>query len=232
MIIHCVSLKRATERRQRIRREWIEERGFDVRFFDAFDRRRVGVEPLPFPYDDALTRARIGRSLSSGEIACAISHALLVRQALETGQDDLVVLEDDASPLDGTTPEAVASMIAACRANFPRVSALLMHELDAPQRSAEIRSGIHRAAPASWGHPHHRSGYLGYRFVWLSRAALMILARDLPRLLLPADWFWQLRFAPTRCLAYPERPLARDAGTSSYIGAHALRGGESTPFRA
>lgn len=230
MIIHCVSLSRAAERRRRIRREWIEERGFDVRFFDAFDRRRVGVEPLPFPYDDALTRARIGRSLSSGEIACAISHALLVREALEGGHEELVVLEDDACPLAGTTPDAVAAVIAACRTHFPRVSALLLHELGGPVRSADTRTGIHLAAPASWGHPQHCSGYLGYRFVWLSRAALTILARDLPRLLLPADWFWQLRFAPMRCLAYPERPLARDAGTTSYIGAHKLRGGEEIPF--
>jgi hypothetical protein len=230
MIIHCVSLPRAAERRRRIRREWIQERGFDVRFFDAFDRRRVGVEPLPFPYDDALTRARIGRSLSSGEIACAISHALLVRQALEDGHDDLVVLEDDTSPLAGTTPDAVAALIAACRAHFPRVSVLLLHELGGPVRSADTRAGIHLAAPASLGHPHHCSGYLGYRFIWLSRAALTILARDLPRLLLPADWFWQLRFAPTRCLAYPDRPLAHDAGSSSYIGAHALRGGPATTF--
>jgi GR25 family glycosyltransferase involved in LPS biosynthesis len=230
MIIHCVSLPRASERRRRIHREWVAARGFDVRFFDAFDRRQVGVEPLPFAYDDKLTRARLGRSLSSGEIACAISHAQLVRQALDGGCDDLVVLEDDAIPLPGTTPDAVAAVIAACRAGFPRVSALLLHELGEPVLSADTRAGIHLAAPASWGHPHHCTGYLGYRFVWLSRAGLSILARDLPRLLLPADWFWQLRFAPTRCLAYPERPLACDAGIPSYIGAHALRGGESTPF--
>lgn len=66
MIIHCVSLPRASERRRRIHREWVAARGFDVRFFDAFDRRQEGVEPLPFAYDDKLTRARLGRSLSSG----------------------------------------------------------------------------------------------------------------------------------------------------------------------
>ena len=217
MIVHCVSLARATARRDQIRREWIKERGFDVRFFDAFDRRRVGVEPLPFPYDDERTRARLGRSLSAGEIACATSHALLVRSALDAGLEELVVLEDDMHPLPHTTPDSVAAVIAACQTAFPQVSVLLMHEQTTLMRIAETRGSIHLAAPILLG-------YTGYRFVWLSRKALGILAHDLPRMLLPADHYWASRFAPLKNLALPAEPLARHEGGTSYIGA-AERGG-------
>jgi hypothetical protein len=215
--VQCVSLARATERRDQIRREWIEERGFDVRFVDAFDRRRVGVEPLPFPYDDERTRARLGRSLSAGEIACATSHALLVRSALDAGLEELVVLEDDMHPLPHTTPDSVAAAIESCQTAFPQVSVLLMHEQTGPVRVAETRGTTRLVAPELFG-------YRGYRFVWLSRKALGILDRDLSRMLLPADHYWASRFVPLKNLALPAEPLARHDGATSYIGA-AERGG-------
>jgi len=216
MLVHCLSLVRATERRERVRRDWVEERGFDVRFVDAFDRRRVGVDPLPFAYDDAKTRARLGRSLSTGEIACAISHALLVRAALDAGLEELVVLEDDMRPLPGTTPETVAAAIDACKRAFPRVSVLLMHEPLGRVRVAETRGATRLAAPIMFG-------YSGFCFVWLSRRAMAILAADLAGMRLPADQYWRLRFAPMRHLALPAEPLAWHDNDTTYIG-HAERG--------
>ncbi len=217
MIIHCVSLVRATERRDMIRREWMETRGFDIRFFDAFDRRRIGVEPLPFAYDDERTRKRLGRSLSAGEIACATSHALLVRSALDAGLEELVVLEDDMLPLPHTTPESVAAAIDSCKLAFPQASVLLMHEQVGPMRISEVRHSTLLVAPELFG-------YRGYCFVWFNRKAMAILARDLASMLLPADHYWSLRFATLRNLALPSRPLARHDGETSYIG-HAERRG-------
>lgn len=222
MILNCVSLVRATERRDAIRREWVEGRGFNVRFFDAFDRRRVGVDPLPFPADDEQTRKRLGRPLSAGEIACATSHALLLRSALDAGLEELVVLEDDMLPLHHTTPQSVAAAIDSCRTGFPQASVLLMHEQVGPVRIRETRAATHLVAPDPFG-------YRGYRFVWLSRKAMAILARDLARMLLPADHFWSLRFAPLKNLALPIEPLARHDGETSYIG-HAERGGPSRRY--
>jgi len=216
MHIHCLSLVRASERRDRVRREWVEERGFDVQFVDAFDRRRVGVDSLPFAYDDAKTQARLGRSLSDGEIACATSHALLVRAALDAGMEELVVLEDDMRPLPHTTPTSVAAAIDSCKRAFPRVSVLLMHEPLGRVRIAETRGVTRLAAPIPFG-------YTGFCFVWLSRKALAILAADLASMSFPADFFWRLRFATTRNLALPAQPLARHDEDTTYIG-HAERG--------
>lgn len=211
MIISCVSLARATERRDMIHREWVEKRGFEVQFFDAFDRRRVGIDPLPFAYDDVRTRARLGRSLSRGEIACATSHALLVRSALDAGHDELLVLEDDMRPLPHTTPTSVAKTIDSCRKEFPRVSVLLLHEQEALVKISETRDNIHLAAPVLFG-------YSGYCFVWLSRKAMSILANDLASMVLAADHYWTLRFAPTRNLALSVKPFARHDGETTYIG--------------
>lgn len=222
MLVHCLSLVRATERRERVRGEWVEERGFDVRFVDAFDRRRVGVDPLPFAYDDAKTRARLGRSLSDGEIACATSHALLVRAALDAGLEELVVLEDDVRPLPHTTPASVAAAIEDCKRAFPRVSVLLMHEPLGRVRVAEPRGATWLAAPIPFG-------YAGFCFVWLSRKALTILAADLACMTFAADHYWGLRFAPMRHLALPAQPLARHDDDTTYIG-HAERGQSSRRY--
>ena len=216
MLIHCLSLARATERRERVRAEWVAERGFDVRFVDAFDRRLVGVEPLPFPYDDAKTRARLGRSMSDGEIACVISYALLMREALDTGLDELVVLEDDMRPLPRTTPDTVAAAIDDCKRGFPHASALLMHDPVGLVRIAETRGATRLAAPIQFG-------YNGFCFVWLSRKALTVLAADLAGMTCPADHFWRLRFAAMRNLALPAEPLALHDTDTTYIG-HAERG--------
>lgn len=216
MLVHCLSLVRATERRDHVRREWVEERGFDVRFVDAFDRRRVGVDPLPFAYDDANTRVRLGRSLSDGEIACATSHALLVRAALDAGHEELVVLEDDVRPLPDTTPDTVAATIACCKGAFPRASVLLMHEPLGRVLIAETRGTTRLAAPIPFS-------YTGFYFVWLSRRAMEILAADLASMTFPADHYWRMRFAPMRHLALPSEPLASHHGDTTYIG-HSERG--------
>lgn len=216
MLVHCLSLERATERRDRIRRDWVDERGFDVRFVNAFDRRRVGVDTLPFAYDDEKTRARLGRSMSAGEIACATSHALLVRAALDAGLEELVVLEDDMRPLPGTTPETVAAAIDSCKLAFPHVSVLLMHEPLGLVRVAETRGTTRLAAPIMFG-------YNGFCFVWLSRKAMTILAADLAAMTFPADHFWRLRFATMKNLALPAEPLAAHDTETTYIG-HAERG--------
>lgn len=214
MTLHCLNLPRATERRRQVEQTWGRDRGFDLTFFPAFDRRQIEAgEPLPFPYDAAATVARIRRPLSSGEIACAISHAQLLRAALDAGHEELLVLEDDMVPLAGTTAATVAAARTACREAFPRVSVLLLHEADSEHTVAETRAGIRLLRRAPYG----------YRFVWLARKAMEILARDLATLHYPADWLWSLRFAPMKTVAMTEQPFARHPGDTTYIG-NAFRG--------
>jgi len=209
MTLHCINLPRAVERRQQIEQHWRKQQGFDLKFFPAFDRREIEAgAKLPFHYDAEATINRIKRPLSSAEIACAISHTLLLRQALASGQDDLLVLEDDMVPTSMTTPDSVADAIATCKAEFPRVSVLLMHESAGPVSIVETKAGIQLLRRAPYG----------YRFVWLSRKAMEILARDLATLYYPADWLWSLRFAPMKNVAMLAKPLAHHPGNQTYIG--------------
>lgn len=209
MMLHCINLPRAVKRQKQIEHQWGKQQGFDLKFFSAFDRRDIdaGAE-LPFTYDAETTIDRINRPLSSGEIACAISHTLLLRQALESGQDDLLVLEDDMVPFPTTTPDIVAAAIATCKTQFPRVSVLLMHEPAEPFTVAETRAGIQLLRRAPYG----------YRFIWMARKAMEIMARDLATLHYPADWLWSLRFAPMKAVAMLEKPLAYHPGDQTYIG--------------
>lgn len=72
-------------------------------------REGIGFERLPaidgrhqqasmFPdYDERLTHERMARSMSSGEIACFLSHARALRAFLDTDRRFLLLFEDDLS---------------------------------------------------------------------------------------------------------------------------------------
>ena len=76
---------------------------FDIEFFTAFDRRELDKGNYVFPYDEEKTIKLIGRPLSQGEIACATSHLLLLKHALEKGYNEIVVMEDDIRPTAHTS---------------------------------------------------------------------------------------------------------------------------------
>lgn len=219
MKYYCLNLDRARERRANMERRWMVERGFELEFFPAFDRRRIEAGEFPLPYDPAAARARSGRELSAGEIACATSHHLLLRAALASGQTEIVVMEDDILPAGHATPEAFSQVVKAARAAFPHVSVLLLHAPFTPVRVWETRDGIALLADPP----------LGFRCVWLNARAMGLLAGDLATLRQPADWLWTRRFAPMKTVAMPATPLCEHDGTDTYIG-NDLRGGAPRPF--
>ncbi|WP_042289539.1 glycosyltransferase family 25 protein [Paraburkholderia mimosarum] len=91
--VMIVSLKRSG-RRERIA-EAMSTHGAHFSFIDAIDARCFGNGELARLYDDAAARARYGRSLSCGEVACFLSHRRLW-QDIASGGRSTIVLEDDA----------------------------------------------------------------------------------------------------------------------------------------
>lgn len=90
--IIVISLKRATERRQSIERQF-DELGLSFTFFDAVDGKQ-GHE-LFSRYDPEKAR-RIGEiPLNPGHLGCYASHFLVWERCAESGKP-LIVLEDDA----------------------------------------------------------------------------------------------------------------------------------------
>jgi len=208
MKIFCLNLKRATERREMIEKEWMKKHGFDIEFFNAFDRRDLNTGNYIFPYDEEKTIKLIGRPLSHGEIACATSHLLLLKHAMKMGYDEIVVMEDDIIPTEYTTVKSMEKAIATCKKEFPHSNVLIMHHNDGRAKTIASKKGINLLSFPPYG----------YRLVWLNKKAMKLLIQDLSTMSYPADSLWILRFIPMRTLSMTEKPLGFGDAKHSYIG--------------
>jgi len=105
---YCVSLNRSEDRRLKFKKNWIDNLGFDIEFFDAIDKNNINakeiikckkrLDAMPFSPYCLFT----GRYSIPGIMACSLSHLKLLKQ-LENNLDDdgVVIMEDDVIPLDG-----------------------------------------------------------------------------------------------------------------------------------
>ncbi len=100
MHFRVVSLAHATERRSHFATAWSR---YQYSFLDAVDARNL--VDLPFSH-------RYRREMLPGEVACLMSHRLLWKEALSTGSDGLVILEDDTIPAGdmASVPDLLASL--------------------------------------------------------------------------------------------------------------------------
>jgi glycosyl transferase family 25 len=83
--IYCINLLRATERKSRIIRDWVEGLGLKIEFIEAIDRRNIN-KPKNI-------------RISEGEIACIMSHNIAYQNLLKSEYNQAVILEDDALPI-------------------------------------------------------------------------------------------------------------------------------------
>lgn len=94
-----VSLRRATERRERVRERLA---GLRYEFLDAVDKLDLDRDRLVREgrYDERATRSayRFRKDMTLGAIGCALSHAALYERMLASGWERMVVLEDDVVP--------------------------------------------------------------------------------------------------------------------------------------
>jgi glycosyl transferase family 25 len=93
--IFVISLRDATRRRASVA-EQMAAQGLDFSFFDAVDGRARLPRDLEVEVDRAGTVARIGRTMTDAEYACALSHRAIYRRAIDRAIPRVVVLEDDA----------------------------------------------------------------------------------------------------------------------------------------
>lgn len=98
--IFIISLPDAVERQRSIRKA-LQEIGLDFEFIEAID----GRHGLPYSYETQIdrigTKKRLGRDMSDGEYACALSHQKAYSTILDRGLPGGIVLEDDAVILPG-----------------------------------------------------------------------------------------------------------------------------------
>ena len=93
MKIFIVSLKDATQRRQNITKR-MKDLGLSFEFFDAVDGRNGLSECYEPMIDYNAIKRRLG-GMSGGEIACALSHALLYKKIVDENINSTIILEDD-----------------------------------------------------------------------------------------------------------------------------------------
>jgi glycosyl transferase family 25 len=92
--VYVVSLP-GSSRRNAIARK-LTELDIPFQFCDAVDGRGLTPREVAAAYDEARALRRLGRTLTRGEVGCALSHRQVYRMMLQEGLAEAVVLEDDA----------------------------------------------------------------------------------------------------------------------------------------
>lgn len=173
--IFVISLADAHERRQSLRTQ-LEALELGAEIINAVDGRG-GLSPeLERMIDRESAEARVGRKISGGEFACALSHQRLYQRILDEGLPGAIILEDDAI----LTPE-FAEYIA--HAGYLAADLVQMDHLDArvwPRDQRIFSPGVTFLPLAA-----NASLTTGYSLS--TRAARYILTRSRPLAGL-ADW--------------------------------------------
>lgn len=195
----CINLPRAGTRRARIIADWTPLLGGRLQFHEAVDRRDVAERRIRPPATPA-------RSMSSGEIACLMSHlGALATHAPAVGDEGIILMEDDIRPLDGA--ERLDAKLALARSQAPDVDAILLCR---PVRAYGMIRQTALLDIAGAPPPH------GATMVWFSRRGADAYITEKGKFRSPADhWKFlcrQLRFGVMR------RPVAMHLGLDSYIG--------------
>jgi glycosyl transferase, family 25 len=95
-----VSVPRFTDRHQHV-----EERlkGLNFEFFWGADKLKLDLETAKRDgtYDEAkaIELERLGKPLSTGELACSLSHRMVYEAMIKNGWNKILILEDDVWPL-------------------------------------------------------------------------------------------------------------------------------------
>lgn len=93
--IYVISLKDSIDRRRSIAKQF-DYFSLKFSFFEAVDGRAVLPQQYEGWVDRRKTIDRLGREMSDGEYACAISHMEVYKKILSDHNDGAIVLEDDA----------------------------------------------------------------------------------------------------------------------------------------
>jgi len=207
--MRCINLDRAIERREKFACDWIEGLGFPIRFFSAVDRRDIDAGRLTLPYDDGAARRRINRPMTTGEIACAASHVLLMYEEMEfCGPEGVFIMEDDCYPIPGAGADKLVDRVAAAVAALPGIEAVACHKPHVRYTIREAAGGAIRLLNPPWGSI----------VTWYSPSGLCRAWDLLSRMECPADWIWR-DLAALGKFAMLDPPVAlHEVSDTTYIG--------------
>lgn len=208
--IYCINLKRATERKQRIQEEWINNLNFNIKFWLAYDRRNIENNKLIYKYDSARTQKFLGRELSLGEIACATSYTMLYSYLLNNDYDEVIVMEDDISPTIQNKTE-LFYIIDKGKIEFPDAEMFILHGIDPRIDPMPIISKTYfsRYDSPPWGN----------MLMYLKRSAMNTLHNFLRQMICPADHPQKILFSRNQLdVIVSNKQLCLHNTNDTYIG--------------
>jgi len=214
--IFCINLERAKERKDKIKRQWIDELKLDINFWKAYDKRDILNGHYVYPYTKELSEKTLGRQLSPGEIACVTSYCQLYEHCLENNYDSVIIMEDDVTPnlIDGNE---LFSTINYSITEFPNIEMLLLHKPPPYQQkifheiynTKKIHASLCKRTP--WGN----------QMFYIKRAGVTKLYSMLKEMRMAADHVQQY-LAHNQLVAISNKPLCFHAwfgeNSDTYIG--------------
>lgn len=98
--ILVVSVPRFTDRHEHVKERL---QGLDFEFFWGADKLKLDMEKAKtdgtYDENEAIRLERLGKPLSAGELACALSHRMVYEAMIANGWKRILILEDDIWPL-------------------------------------------------------------------------------------------------------------------------------------
>lgn len=217
--IFCINLRRAKERRQLIEDEWIAKLGFNILFFEAFDRKEIDENNnFIYEYHPKNAILKIKRPLNTGEIACATSFGLLTEVILKLGIDKVIIMEDDISPLFKSKDDFFYILNQGIE-EYPNSEAFIMHK--------PLSNWLWEPSDDKF---YERKQYFsllkrapyGTQFIYFnSRQGIQKYHDAVIKMQYPADLVWNDIFTPDKTMVYANNPLVSHDNTSNsttYIG--------------
>jgi GR25 family glycosyltransferase involved in LPS biosynthesis len=122
--IFCINLERATERKENIKKKWIDNLGLNINFWKAYDRRDIENNKFIYSYNKEQIRRR---PLSFGELACATSFCMLYEFLIKNNYEEVIIMEDDIIPLILDRCELFDN-IKQGKTEFPQADLMLLHD--------------------------------------------------------------------------------------------------------
>jgi len=185
--IFCINLDRAKERKKLIQKKWIDELGFEITFWNGYDRRDIENNKFIYKYDKSLSIGLLKRELNCGEIACATSFCMLYEYILNNNIKEAIIMEDDVSPVIFHRSE-VFDYINQGKLEFSKSELMLMHNLHPRQMKDSNKIYTN---PKKYFSKCLQAPY-GNQFFYANKHTIEKLYEILISMSMPADWAQQI----------------------------------------
>ena len=221
--VHCINLARAKERKDYITEEWINKRGVPVSFFEGIDCEDIdesNYNNLPEPFRQNIInisnngypfKSVFSHKLGIGEVCCSVSHCLLLKQLIDLGIDEAIIIEDDAEPLFENATE-LYKKINKLKINMDNVNIMLLHKLEGKFSNYDFSINEDR-----------ESFYISNdllsctQCIYYTRQGMIDCYNHASKLIVPMDFTWIFGFIEKKQIGLTKDPISEHNIMTTYV---------------